>query len=85
MGGAMAWVDRVEGIRQSRWARWGFYGMLGLMVVLDVVVSREHVLFGWERLPGFSAVYGFVSCALIIVVSKVVGHAWLMKREDYYD
>ncbi|MBI3611504.1 MAG: hypothetical protein HY204_12495, partial [Nitrospirae bacterium] len=47
-----AWVDRVEGIRQSRWARWGFYGMLGLMVVLDVVVSREHVLFGWERLPG---------------------------------
>ena len=62
-----------------------FYAILGLLVVADVVMHRAHVTFFWEAIPGFHAVYGLVSTAMIIVVSKFIGHAWLMKREDYYD
>jgi hypothetical protein len=40
----------------------------------------------WDRLPGWSAIYGFGSCVLLIFVSKFLGHrGGLMRRVDYYD
>jgi hypothetical protein len=63
----------------------GFYILLGLLVVLDFFIHRHHAAFFWDVIPGFSAVYGLVSTILIIVVSKFIGHALLMKKEDYYD
>lgn len=39
----------------------------------------------WEKIPVFSAIYGFISCALIIILSKAYGHAGIMVEEDYYD
>lgn len=63
-----------------------FYLVLVLVVAADFIVPREHVDYLWERLPGWSAAYGFFSCVLIIFVSKFLGHrAGLMRREDYYD
>jgi hypothetical protein len=62
-----------------------FYISLGLALGADLFVSHEEGHFFWERIIGFGAVYGFVSCVLIIVVSKAVGHMGLMKPEDYYD
>jgi len=62
-----------------------FYIGLGLVVGADFFVSHEGGHFFWEKIIGFGAVYGFVSCVLIIVVSKAVGHMGLMKPEDYYD
>ncbi len=63
--------------------------MLGIGLVLTVIpdffIPREHIIFPWDRIPGFSAVYGFISSVLIIIVAKVLGHKWLMKKEDYYD
>lgn len=61
------------------------YLCLALVVIADFFVHREHVIFIWDRIPGFSALYGLVSSIVIIVVSKAIGHAFLMKREDYYD
>ncbi len=58
---------------------------LGSLVVVDFFLYREHVAFLWDGIPGFSAFYGFISTVLIILVSKFVGHVWLMKPEDYYD
>ena len=80
-----SWVTRVEGWRRSRRVRQLFYALLALTVLLDLVAPAEHALFGLAALPGFSALYGLLSCVLIIVVSKWLGHAGLMKREDYYD
>ncbi|MDK4742267.1 hypothetical protein ACXHXG_14225 [Rhizobium sp. LEGMi198b] len=63
-----------------------FYLVLILIVAADFLVSHEHAEYLWDHLPGWSAVYGFGSCILIIFVSKFLGHrAGLMRREDYYD
>jgi hypothetical protein len=63
-----------------------FYLVLVLIVAADFLVSRDHAEYLWDRLPGWSAVYGFGSCVLIIFVSKFLGHqGGLMRREDYYD
>ncbi|WP_049732374.1 hypothetical protein [Rhizobium ecuadorense] len=63
-----------------------FYLVLVLIVIADFLVPREHAEYLWDRLPGWSAVYGFFSCVLLIFVSKFLGHrAGLMRREDYYD
>lgn len=63
-----------------------FYLALVLIVVADFLVDREHVEFLWDRVPGWSAAYGFGSCVLLIFVSKFLGHqCGLMRREDYYD
>jgi len=59
--------------------------ILIVVVIADFLVPREHAVFLWDKIPGWSALYGFVSCVLIIVVSKFLGHDWLMKKEDYYD
>lgn len=61
------------------------YVILALTVVLDLFIPRDHVYFFWDEIPGFSAVYGFISCIVIIIVSKALGHYWLSRPEDYYD
>ena len=60
--------------------------LLALLVLADVLfVSKEHAHTLIERIPGFWAVFGFVACAVIIIVSKWYGHLGIMTREDYYD
>ncbi|MDL2410051.1 hypothetical protein PY650_31435 [Rhizobium calliandrae] len=63
-----------------------FYLVLILIVVADFFVSRDSAEYLWDRVPGWSAVYGFVSCIILIFVSKFLGRrVGLMRREDYYD
>ena len=52
---------------------------------LALLFLHHHPHFWWEEIPVFSAVYGFVGCVIIIVVSKALGHHWLQKEEDYYE
>lgn len=59
--------------------------VLVVTVAADFFIHRHHATFFWDDIPGFSAAYGFVSCVLMIIIFKFVGHAWLMKKEDYYD
>jgi len=61
-----------------------FYAVLIILVFADLFVPK-HPNYAWEKLPGSYAVYGFLSCAVIIAVSKALGRLWLQKREDYYD
>jgi hypothetical protein len=81
----MKFVELVESQKTRKLVKRLFYIALFIVVVADFFVERHHVIFFWDRIPGFGALFGFVSCALIIVISKAVGHAWLMKKEDYYD
>jgi len=62
--------------------------LLALLVLLDAfpaLVSKEHAHTQVEQIPGFWAVFGFVGCAILIILSKWFGHAGIMNREDYYD
>lgn len=61
------------------------YIALAAVFVADFFVERHHATFIWDHIPGYGAVYGFVSCVVIILVSKAIGHACLMQKEDYYD
>ncbi len=54
-------------------------------IVLPIVFRGGHAHFSFESFPAWGSLYGFVSCVAIIVVSKLIGKAWLMRREDYYD
>ena len=66
-----------------------FYVALALValaeIVLPLVFGAGHPHFSFEDLPAWGSLYGLLSCVAIIVVSKLIGKAWLMRPEDYYD
>jgi cytochrome bd-type quinol oxidase subunit 2 len=62
--------------------------VLALLVVVDAIpglVDKHHAHTAVERFPAFWAVFGFVGCVVLILLSKAFGHAGIMKREDYYN
>jgi hypothetical protein len=62
--------------------------LLALLVVIDAIpgiIHKEHAHTAAEQFPGFWAVFGFVGCVVLIILSKAFGHAGIMQREDYYD
>jgi len=75
-------------VRFARIKRWFYVGLavvaLAGIVLPHIFVSGESH-FSFEDFPAWGSLYGFVSCVAIIVVSKLIGKLWLMRREDYYD
>lgn len=59
------------------------YITCGVLVILDLFIPKEGA-FGFDRFFGFYSLLGFVSCAVLILFSKLLG-IFLKKREDYYD
>ena len=81
-------IDMIKGPISFNKLKKYFYIVLGLLVVLDVALSLlhlKHPAFVWDKMPGFLSLYSLVSTVLIVVISKAIGHAVLMKREDFYD
>jgi hypothetical protein len=74
------WFDRAESIKKL-WVI--LYVVCGLTVVPDFFTHR-HPHFGFDGFLGFYALLGFVSCAVLILFSKLVG-LLLKAKEDYYD
>ena len=77
-------IDIIEKLRTKTVKKLA-YGILVLLIVADFIIPRHEIHFFGDRIPGFWSLFGFISCALIIVVSKWLGHHWLMRDEDYYD
>jgi len=59
------------------------YLTCGLLIIPDFFREREPH-FGIDGIFGFYAILGFVACAVLILVSKVLG-IFLKVDEDYYD
>jgi len=74
------YFDRPEVIRKL-WIL--LYVVCGLTVVCEFFIQR-HPHFGFDGFFGFYAVLGFVACAVLILLSKLVA-LFLKAREDYYD
>jgi hypothetical protein len=79
-------VNLIEYLRNHlKTVVWVSLGVLALVFLFDAVcVNKEHAHTHLEHLRGFWSIFGFVGCALIIVLSKWYGHAGIMTREDYY-
>ena len=74
--------------RFARIKRW-FYVSLAVIALAELILPRVfhggHSHFSFEGFPAWGSLYGLVSCAAIIVLSKLIGKVWLMRRENYYD
>ena len=46
---------------------------------------QAHVQHWWSGVPAFYILFGFIGCVLLIVVAKILGKLFLLKKEDYYD
>ena len=65
---------------------WICCGVLVLLMLADTfLVNKEPAHTAPEHWPAFWSVFGFVACALIVLLSKWYGHAGIMTREDYYE
>jgi len=72
------WLDDPRNVRLL-WRL--FLAVLALTVLAELVVTL-HPHFGADALFGFHAAYGFLACAAMIVVAKLLGA--LLKRPDSY-
>jgi membrane protein YdbS with pleckstrin-like domain len=61
-----------------------FYAILVILLAIDFFIDK-HPHFAWEAWPQFFAVYGFVACVLLVLVSKYVLRPLVKRKEDYYD
>ena len=79
------WFDRKENVKK---VLVGLYIGCGLLLLIDLVFRiigfDKHPYFKWEQWPGFYAVYGFVACVLLVLVSKYILRPLVMRGEDYY-
>ena len=72
------WLDQARNVRLL-WR--AFLGVLVATVLAEFLV-RLHPHFEIESLFAFHAWYGFLACALMIMVARVL--AILLKRRDSY-
>jgi len=72
--------DRAENIKKL-WI--SLYGVCIVLVLVDFFIPPE-AHFGFDGFVGFYSLLGFVSCAVLILLSKVAGF-FLKVPENYYD
>lgn len=60
-----------------------FYATLVVLLVVDFFIHK-HAEFPWESAPEFFAVYGFVSCVLLIFIAKLL-RIFIKRDENHYE
>ena len=61
----------------------GLYLVCIVLILLDFIVHR-HITVVWESFPGFYALFGFIACVAIVLISILLRKI-LRRRDDYYD
>ena len=75
-------------VRFAQIKRWFYVGLAAVAlaeIVLPHVFGDNSYHFSFESFPAWGSFYGLGSCVVIIVISKLIGRVWLMRREDHYD
>ena len=72
-------------VKKARPLTYAMLTLMALLVIADALIPTGYGRFPWDTIGGFGALYGLVSCVLIVVVSKLLGYLFLYRREDYYD
>jgi len=83
---SQGWFDRPKNVRKIIY---GLFAVCAVFVIIDIVFwftgFDKHPYLKWETWPGFYAVYGFVACVLLVIVSRYLLRPLVMRGEDYYD
>ena len=74
------WLVRPETIRLL----WRIFVIVLAFTVLAELVVQHEAQFAVERVFGFSALFGFVACAALILFAKAIG-IFLKRPDTYYD
>ncbi|MEO7056257.1 MAG: hypothetical protein ABI281_09950 [Caldimonas sp.] len=74
-----SWLDKPRNVKRL-WR--GFLVVLALTVLAELVIEL-HPVFAIESLFAFNAWFGFLACALMILVARALG-LLLKRRDDYY-
>jgi hypothetical protein len=80
-------VDLIEFLRKHlKRVIQGCCVILALLAGFDTLfLDKAKAHTAAEHLPGFWALFGLVSCVVIILVSKWFGKLGITRQEDYYD
>lgn len=73
------WLVRPSSIRLLWRILWAV--LTATVIAQFFITSKPY--FGIESWYGFAAVFGFLSCVLMVLVAKVLG-ALLKRDQDYY-
>ena len=74
------WLDRPGSVAK-------IIRMLALVCALAVVADlfyEKHGHYSWENFPGFYALFGFVSCVILVLAATQLRRI-LQRDEDHYD
>ncbi len=59
------------------------YACCFVLFCLDLVIDR-HIYHPWESFIGFYAIYGCLSCVVLVMIARELRKV-VMRPEDYYD
>ncbi len=63
--------------------------LCGCTFLLDFLFLSDafdkHAVYQWENWPGFYAIFGFVACLLLVLISKYILRPLVKRDEDYYE
>ncbi len=54
-------------------------GALALACAAEFFVHPHHAIYPWHTIPCFEAVFGFIGCVAIVLVSRVIGQFFLWR------
>jgi hypothetical protein len=74
------WLDRPGSVRAIIRA----LALVCSLVVLADFFYEKHGHYSWENFPGFYAIFGFVSCVVLVLAATQLRKI-LKRGEDYYD
>jgi hypothetical protein len=73
------WLAQPKTIRRL----WVGLGLVLALTLIGEPLVETHPHFAVDSLPGFNAIYGFLTCAAMIVLAKAIGFV-LKRPETYY-
>ena len=79
LGRALLWVDKPGSVTKIFWA----LAIACIVVFLLDFTYEKHGHFDMENLPGFFAIYGFISFTGLILVAKAL-RVMIKRPEDFY-
>ena len=66
-------------------ARWIAIAAAVSLVILELAGSHAHEETWWHAMPAFDLLYGAAGCVAIVLISKLLGSAWLQRSENHYE